>query len=392
VVPVGHCAGKPAPLGPSLVSTTHSSQDRGTTCTINFAVSFKLTKLGVQRRAQLAAVACTRVAQQRTVQTIPASACHRNTVQPLAGPHNAAVCCAAVCAAHARGRRCFRATPRRCRCASCARMGVTTWRWPWTPPPTARATCGTYSCRGSRCAGQRLPRDAALAQPLWWPRRAATAHPACVHLTRAVPLLRGASERRCCAAPTAARRTWAACATAGASTGRAPGRRAASSTPRTSCSTQTARAQCPSLCRKCACRVPVVCGVPACVPVVCCVHACAGVHSSRKVALDAHAHPTPTRMHTQTHAYHVSRTRTCTMCHVPCVFFFFLFFFFSFTHTHVHRLRTTPRRCCRPTARSRAPACWAAWPTLWTTLTGEVCVCVCAVRCLFATCARVVCL
>jgi hypothetical protein len=37
-VPIGHGAGKPYPLGPTLVSTTRSSNPQDVRCTMNFAV------------------------------------------------------------------------------------------------------------------------------------------------------------------------------------------------------------------------------------------------------------------------------------------------------------------------------------------------------------------
>lgn len=39
-VPIGHGAGKPYPLGPTLVSTTGSNNLQDVRCTMNFAVGF----------------------------------------------------------------------------------------------------------------------------------------------------------------------------------------------------------------------------------------------------------------------------------------------------------------------------------------------------------------
>jgi hypothetical protein len=37
-VPIGHGAGKPYPLGPTLVSTTRANNPQDVRCTLNFAV------------------------------------------------------------------------------------------------------------------------------------------------------------------------------------------------------------------------------------------------------------------------------------------------------------------------------------------------------------------
>lgn len=38
-LPIGHGAGKPYPLGPTLVSTTRANNPQDVRCTLNFAVS-----------------------------------------------------------------------------------------------------------------------------------------------------------------------------------------------------------------------------------------------------------------------------------------------------------------------------------------------------------------
>jgi hypothetical protein len=201
-VPVGHSAGKPQPLGPTLVAATQASRPQEAACTLNFAVSdesclheflsvrcrlhscsgsahgcsWQCDLSNMQRRSRASGPLCWQAArcltnasgsnagQQTTRSSMRAVLCSRCLLQLVTGSTYYAaapdgndvvevtscfVCLRPSCFA-APFCRCSRVTRLPCRCASCVLMAAGIWRCHWTQSPTSQEMCGTCSCQGSR--------------------------------------------------------------------------------------------------------------------------------------------------------------------------------------------------------------------------------------------------